>query len=404
MCLFISCLISNTCSTTNSIFSKGMFEKPNIFIERETNSIPIKLSNTLSKEQSSTINASSTTHLKKTEPISPLMKETKHNEKNVLGNSKQAVQTKSNEVKREKNNDNDSLLSKNNKLERKESNKKEINKTNLDLNKSGTLLKDNTAVSKSLETKDSKVKISKQDPVDPVNNTSDSTKVEPAGPLEFQAKCFIRVPKGEEFVYYNLSNIKTFKTNILGAKLTVNLCDYAPVEPCNSRGDYGMIQDSDCIVYSESKSEMKSWVVEENKFTITMPEGRKCTGKGQNPDYYKVKVTIKCDEELVREAVVDSASDFDTCKPNIVMRSAHVCGGEKFQTWIEASKLSPGIVTFLLIALGLTILLFGNKLRVVFCVVIIWLCSTVALFIFVEPVFDFPNSCKYFLKYNFNFN
>ena len=84
MCLFISCLISNTCSTTNSIFSKEMFEKPNIFIERETNSIPIKHSNTLSKEQSSTINASSTTHLKKTEPISPLMKETKHNEKNNL--------------------------------------------------------------------------------------------------------------------------------------------------------------------------------------------------------------------------------------------------------------------------------------------------------------------------------
>lgn len=378
MCLFISCLISNVCSTSNVIFGKSVIEKTNIFKDVEPKGLSIKHSNTLSKEQQVSNSIVSATHLKKTEPVSPLLEKNKITEKdNRKSNDSKPVTLNKVEKKKEE--------SKDSKLDVKlDSNKAKLNKQSI-----------KATSSKDISSSKINTIKSKQDP-EQAQDQSSSAVEEPidVGPLEFQAKCLIRVPKGGNFFYYDLSKIKPFKTNIMGAKLNVNFCDYAEVEPCNTRGDFGLMQDSDCVVYSEKKSDLKSWVVEENKFTITMPEGRKCTGKGENPNYYKVKITVKCDEELIREPVIDSASDFDTCKPSIVMRSAHVCAGEKFETWIEGAKLSPGVVTFILIALGLTILLFGNKLRVVFCIVIIWLCTTVAFFIFVEPIFDFPNSCK----------
>jgi hypothetical protein len=371
MSIFISCLISNICSSSDKL----LFTKPNLFINTQSENVSIKHSNTIGKDQPSTVSSTSNSHLKKIEPISPLMNIPNKNTKEINSTNHKTESKNS--------------LDKPKSLVNEEYKQTEINKDNRI--KSTNIKSSTSKVGSTAElNKKSSSIVSASDLVDMQT-----------GPLEFQAKCFVKIPQGEEFYYYNLANIKQVRTNILGAKLSVNLCDYASVEPCNSRGDLGLIQDSDCVVYSENKSDTKTWVIEDNKFTLTMPEGRKCTGRGQNPDYYKVKVVIKCDEELKREPVIDSALDFDTCKPTIVMRSAHVCKNVKFKTWIEESNLSPGLVTFLLISLGLTILLFGNKLRKLYCIVIIALCSTVALFIFVEPVFDFPNYCKYFFKITF---
>lgn len=122
-----------------------------------------------------------------------------------------------------------------------------------------------------------------------------------------------------------------------------------------------------------------------------MPQGEVCPYKesDEHPEEYSVRVTIKCDKN-VKESVVQKASGFDTCTPNLVIKSNLLCEGTEFFTWIKILGIKESIVAFIFISLGLTIMLFGTKLRFILLVVIITITSSILIIFYVAPIFSFP--------------
>lgn len=131
-----------------------------------------------------------------------------------------------------------------------------------------------------------------------------------------------------------------------------------------------------------------------NNFTLILPNGQQCNEDNEHPLYYQVKATINCDSTVTDDVVIDDVSNFDTCNPTITLRSNALCEGVPASTWIELTQVKPEIWGFILIIVGLFILLFGNKYRVAFGVIMMGTISGIGLVILVSPFVKFPTSCK----------
>ena len=128
-----------------------------------------------------------------------------------------------------------------------------------------------------------------------------------------------------------------------------------------------------------------------------MPLGQECN---ENSQYYHLLVHSLCDKSS-EKAQVSDIKDFNTCNPQITIKSKYGCVAFHYTNWIEESGINKVVLIVLLVMMGTSFLLLGFYFMDFFAFIIISSMGGVCLFLTTRELVDIPIYCKFYFFITF---
>eukprot|EP00340_Litonotus_pictus_P006391 CAMPEP_0170519364 /NCGR_PEP_ID=MMETSP0209-20121228/4804_1 /TAXON_ID=665100 ORGANISM="Litonotus pictus, Strain P1" /NCGR_SAMPLE_ID=MMETSP0209 /ASSEMBLY_ACC=CAM_ASM_000301 /LENGTH=551 /DNA_ID=CAMNT_0010805225 /DNA_START=248 /DNA_END=1903 /DNA_ORIENTATION=- len=250
------------------------------------------------------------------------------------------------------------------------------------------LIEDKQKVSVKKTTQEEETPQNKEEPKKKDNIVSG---LSPVIDMTYEANCYSRINTEEGQYYYSLHGITDSYNEYAWPVMQIDFCDnVSSHDMCIKEEKDGIIGTKDtCVMYAGTKDKLKVWEFIDNKtLQITLPEGDICSKEGEEEQRYRVKVTITCEPKRDGVPIISNYSGFDTCNPQFAMRHKAACGGEKFESWGEVIGLTEPLLGSILIAVGVAFLLFGEKIKTIFCFALMSASVTIILLVFLKPAFD----------------
>jgi hypothetical protein len=111
-------------------------------------------------------------------------------------------------------------------------------------------------------------------------------------------------------------------------------------------------------------------------------------------DWFKLVIHSICDKSS-EKAQVSDIKDFNTCNPQITIKSKYGCVAFTYSSWIEMSGINKEVMIALLVMLGTSFLFLGYILKPLFAFLIISSLGGICLFLSTRELVDIPIYCKF---------